>query len=59
MNDSVEECLYQLYQIIVNPLFLQNMKNYLTTEQVKNTIFFPQGCTLIKHCNAQHSDSSV
>lgn len=41
INDSVEECLYQLYQIIVNPLFLQNMKNYLTTEQVKKTIFFP------------------
>lgn len=24
INDSAEECLYQLYQIIMNPLFLQN-----------------------------------
>lgn len=48
MNDSVEECLYQLYQIIVNPLFLQNMKNYLTTEQVKKTIFFPSRLHLNK-----------
>lgn len=25
----------------------------------KKLFFFPQGCTLIKHCNAQRSDSSV
>lgn len=59
INDSAEECLYQLYQIIMNPLFLQNKELSDNWTRKKTQFFISQGCTTIKHCNAQHSDSSV
>lgn len=31
----------------------------ILTKHEKILFFFSQGCTLIKHCNAQRSDSSV